>query len=56
LWYLLWQRLSPQHTLAAVVADARRGGADALRPGPKRLSAQWEKARFANRPGAQVRS
>jgi len=39
LWYLLWQRLSPQHTLAAVVADARRGGADALRPGPKPLSA-----------------
>jgi hypothetical protein len=40
LWYLLWQRLSPQHTLAAVVADARRAGADALRPRPKRLSAQ----------------
>ena len=30
LWYLLWQRLSPLHTLVAVVADARRGGADAL--------------------------
>jgi len=40
LWYLLWQRLSPQHTLAAAVADARRGGADALRPGPKPLSAR----------------
>ena len=38
LWYLIWQRLSPQHTLAAVVADARRGGADALRPGPRPLS------------------
>jgi len=30
LWYLLWQRLSPLHTLVAAVADARRGGADAL--------------------------
>lgn len=30
LWYLIWQRLSPWHTQAAVVADARRGGADAL--------------------------
>jgi len=30
LWYLIWQRLSPLHTLVAVVADARRGGADAL--------------------------
>jgi putative transposase len=40
LWYLIWQRLSPEHTLAAVVNDARRGGADALRPGPKALSAQ----------------
>jgi hypothetical protein len=40
LWYLIWQRLSPQHTLAAVVSDARRGGADALRPGPQPLSAR----------------
>lgn len=40
LWYLIWQRLCPQHTLAAVVADARRGGADALRPGSKPLSAR----------------
>lgn len=40
LWYLTWQRLSPEHTLAAVVNDARRGGADALRPGPRLLSAQ----------------
>ena len=38
LWYMIWQRLSPQHTLAAVVADARRGGADALCPPLKRLS------------------
>lgn len=40
LWYLLWQRLSPQHTLVAALADAQRGGADALRPGPKPLSAR----------------
>ena len=31
LWYLIWQRLSPQHTLVAALADA-------LRPGPKPLS------------------
>lgn len=40
LWYLIWQRLSPQHALRAVVADARRGGADALRPGPTPWSAR----------------
>ena len=39
LWYLVWQRLQANHTLQAVVTDARRGGADALRLGhPKRLS------------------
>ncbi len=40
LWYLIWQRLYPEHTLAAVVNDARRGGADALRPGTQPLSAK----------------
>jgi len=40
LWYLIWQRLSPQHTLLAALADARRGGADALRPEAKPLSAR----------------
>jgi hypothetical protein len=35
LWYLIWQRLQPHPTLQAVVTDARRGGADALRPGKK---------------------
>jgi hypothetical protein len=30
LWYLIWQRLQPRHTLEAVVADARCGGADGL--------------------------
>ena len=39
LWYLIWQRLQANHTLQAVVTDARRGGADALRWGhPKLLS------------------
>jgi len=38
LWYLIWQRLSPLHTLGAVVADARRGGADALGVGHTPLS------------------
>jgi hypothetical protein len=40
LWYLIWQRLSPQPTLAAAVADARRGGADALCPASKPLSSR----------------
>jgi Transposase DDE domain len=30
LWYLIFQRLNPDHTLEAVVADANAGGADAL--------------------------
>ena len=39
LWYLIWQRLQSNHTLQAVVSDARRGGADGLRLGhPKLLS------------------
>lgn len=33
LWYLLFQRLHGDHTLQAVVTDARAGGANALRPG-----------------------
>lgn len=40
LWFLIWQRLWPEHTLTAVVNEARRGGADALRPGAKPLSAR----------------
>lgn len=39
LWYLIWQRLQANHRLKAVVANARHGGADALRLGhPKLLS------------------
>jgi len=38
LWYCLWQWLQPQHTLEAVVTDARRGGADGLCPKAKPLS------------------
>ena len=38
LWYLIWQWLQPQHTLQAVVADARRGGADSLTPKDRPLS------------------
>ena len=32
LWYLLFQRLSDNHTLSHVVEDAREGGADRLSP------------------------
>lgn len=35
LWYLIWQRLQSNPTLQAVITDARRGGADALRSGHK---------------------
>lgn len=38
LWYFIWQWLQPQHTLQAVVTDARRGGADRLCRKNKRLS------------------
>jgi hypothetical protein len=40
LWYLVFQRLSPDHTLSAVLTDARDGGADRLSPRGKRLSRQ----------------
>jgi hypothetical protein len=53
LWYFIWQWLQPRHTLEAVIADARRGGADGLcprgRPLAKRLvsksTAGFSKAR-----------
>jgi len=32
LWYLLFQRLNPDHTLDAALTDARAGGADRLNP------------------------
>ncbi|HSU53208.1 MAG TPA: IS4 family transposase [Candidatus Dormibacteraeota bacterium] len=38
LWYLIFQRLNPNHTLSAVQEDARSGGADRLSPGDKKLS------------------
>lgn len=40
LWYLIFQRLSPDHTLSQVLEDAREGGADGLSPRAKRLSRQ----------------
>jgi len=38
LWYLMFQRVQPDHTLDAVVTDAHQGGADALGQGRKPLS------------------
>ena len=40
LWYLVFQRLNPDHTLAQVQEDALAGGADRLSPRAKRLSKQ----------------
>jgi hypothetical protein len=38
LWYLIFQRLSPNHHLSQVLEDALAGGADRLSPPGKRLS------------------
>lgn len=40
LWYLIFQRLSPDHTLGQIQEDALAGGADRLSPRGKRLSQQ----------------
>jgi hypothetical protein len=40
LWYLIFQRLSPNHHLSQVLEDAWEGGADRLSPRGKRLSQQ----------------
>lgn len=40
LWYLVFQRLSPNHHLSQVQEDARAGGADRLSPPGKLLSAR----------------
>lgn len=40
LWYLIFQRLNPNHHLSQVLEDALEGGADRLSPPGKRLSQQ----------------
>ena len=40
LWYMIFQRLNPNHHLSRVQEDAREGGADRLSPPGKALSAQ----------------
>jgi Transposase DDE domain len=40
LWYLIFQRLGPNHHLSQVQQDALEGGADGLSPRGKRLSQQ----------------
>lgn len=40
LWYMIFQRLSPNHHLSQVLEDALEGGADRLSPRGKRLSQQ----------------
>ena len=42
LWYLVFQRLSPNHHLSQVQQDALDGGADRLSPKGKRLSQQLQ--------------
>jgi len=56
LWYLIWQRLQSDPTRQAVVTDARRGGADALRPGGKKpLSQRLPSSRPAGFSNARQR-
>ncbi|MBM3888917.1 MAG: IS4 family transposase [Verrucomicrobia bacterium] len=55
LWYLIWQRLSPLHTLVAAVADARRGGADALCGGRTPLSQKLRSSATAGLAKARKR-
>jgi hypothetical protein len=40
LWYFIFQRLSPDHTLSKALSDAFAGGADCLSPKGKALSVQ----------------
>jgi hypothetical protein len=40
LWYMIFLRLNPNHTLSSAVEDASAGGADRLSPRGKRLSNQ----------------
>ena len=40
LWYIIFQRLQPKHTLSKVISDARCGGADCLSQANKCLSKQ----------------
>lgn len=52
LWYLLFQRLAADHTLQAVVADARAGGADRLN---KKLSSKLRSDSTASYSDARQR-
>lgn len=52
LWYMIFQRLNPDHTLEQVVADARHGGADSL---CRRLSARLLSAATASYSNARQR-
>ena len=56
LWYLVFQRLSPNHTLSAVQEDALAGGADRLSPrGKKALSLQLRSEATASFSNARQR-
>src|SRR3954447_6681135 len=51
LWYLVFQRIEPDHTLEAVLTDAHQGGADALNQGGKPLSQRirsWATSAYSN--------
>ena len=48
LWYLVYQQVHADHTLARVVDDARSGGANALSPPGKALSGKIRSASTAS--------
>jgi hypothetical protein len=55
LWYFLFQRLHADHTLAGALDDAGEGGADALSPTGKPLSAQLRSQATASLSDARQR-
>lgn len=55
LWYLIYQRLNSDHTLAAVVSDARAGGADSLGRRGRALSKRIRSARTSGYNQARQR-
>lgn len=55
LWYLIFQRLGPNHHLSQVLEDAGEGGADRLSPPGKRLSRQLRSEATASYSDARQR-
>jgi hypothetical protein len=55
LWYFLFQRLQPRHTLSVILGDALQGGADSLSPPDKPLSQRLRSAATTSYSDARQR-